>query len=350
MNQDSMSRLNELKRIAFPELVGKQTLRDLMRKRRRAMDSRLSLYKSKRIAERILAMKELNNASTIAMYASMPEEASTDGLAQALLQRGAALLYPVTSGDAIEFYKITSLESLSVNGAFGIREPDINICPRVAIQEADVILAPGVGFDVFGARIGFGGGYYDRLLIQKREDALVVGLAFESQVVHAVETETHDMVMDVVATDDTLYRPHLSETVCENEDETRRLARSILEKKSDGVIALHGNLGAGKTCFVNGLAEALHTREAVASPTFVYCREYHGDKLLIHADAYRLESVPEYETDYWAQLFESDGVVAVEWAERLGGLLPKSAVHCFSEVVSENTRRWTHFKTRAEGE
>ncbi|MBZ0256873.1 5-formyltetrahydrofolate cyclo-ligase [bacterium] len=350
MEQVFSNRINELKRMAFPGLLTKQELRKAMRKRRLAMDARLARYKSKHIAARALALEEVKQASTVALYASMPEEVCTDDIASALLQRGVSVLYPVTKGEAIEFYQNASIESLSVQGQYGIREPDPSCCQKVDIQEADVILAPGIAFDVFGSRVGFGGGYYDRLLAQKREDALVVALAFESLVVHAVETEAHDMAMDVIVTDEALYRPRMVETICQNEDETKQLARGFIEQHYTSVIALHGNLGAGKTCFVNGLADALHTREAVASPTFVYCREYHGDKRLIHADAYRLESVPEHETDYWAQLFESDGVVAVEWAERLGALLPKTAVHCFSEVVSENARRWTTFTSRVDKE
>lgn len=348
MEQIDSIQINELKRIAFPDLLNKQELRKAMRKRRRAMDARLARYKSKQIAARALALEDVKQASTVALYASMPEEACTDDIASALLQRGASVLYPATKRETIEFYQIASIESLSAQGQFGIREPDPSCCPKVDIQKADVIVAPGVAFDAFGSRIGFGGGYYDRLLAQKRDDALVVALAFESQVVHAVETEAHDMAMDVIVTDEALYRPRMVETICQSEDETRQLAQSIIQQHDASLIALHGNLGAGKTCFVNGLAAALHTREAVASPTFVYCREYHGDKRLVHADAYRLETVPEYETDYWAQLFENDGVVAVEWAERLGALLPKSAIHCFSEVVSENGRRWTTFTSRVE--
>lgn len=348
MEQIDSTQINELKRIAFPGLLNKQELRKTMRNRRRAMDARLARYKSKQIAARALLLEEVKQASTIALYASMPDEVCTDDIANALFQQGVEVLYPVMKGEAIEFYKIASIGSLSVQGQFGIREPDVEQCPKVDAKDADVILAPGVAFDVFGSRVGFGGGYYDRLLAQKRDDAQVVALSFESQVIHAVETEAHDVTMDVIVTDEVQYRPCMTETICRSEDETKQLARSLIQQHDAGVIALHGSLGAGKTCFVNGLADALHTREAVASPTFVYCREYHGDQLLIHADAYRLESVPEHETDYWAQLFESDGVVVVEWAERLGALLPKSAVHCFSEVISENARRWSSFTSRVE--
>ena len=345
MNQKNADRLNELKRIAFPNALDKQEARIAMRKRRRAIDSRLSLYKSRRIAERVLSIPEVQQAGTVAMYASLTDEVSTDAIAHSLLERGVMLLYPVTKGDVVEFHQVSSFTSLCKQGVFGIREPEVDVCPRADIQEADVILAPGIAFDLFGGRVGFGGGYYDRLLMQKRPDALVIGLAFESQVVHAVETEAHDVPVDRVVTEDALYHPQITETYCQSEEQTRALARSIIERGDQGVLALHGNLGAGKTCFVNGLAEALHTREAVASPTFIYCREYHGDQLLIHADAYRLERVPDHETDYWAQLFESEGVVAVEWANRLGTLIPKSALHCFSEVISEHDRRWTCFNT-----
>ncbi len=346
MNVETNQKLIKFKQWAFPDWLDKAKARQQMRAQRRAQDSRLAAYRSSRITQRVLDLPEVKLAKTVAVYASTNEEVSTDSLAQALLTNGVKLVYPVTRDNKIELYPVESLDSLHVKGAYGIREPDGQPGEPVNINQADVILAPGVAFDIFGGRVGFGGGYYDRLLDQKRNNVVVIGLAFESQVVHAINTEPHDQPVDLVITDDAVYQPTLYESISNSEDETHQLAKSIITAGEHRVIALHGDLGAGKTCFVNGLAQALHTREAVASPTFVYCREYHGDQALIHADAYRLERVPEHETEYWAQLFESDAIVAVEWAERLGGLLPKTTLHCFSETASETTRRWTWFTAK----
>ena len=203
MVQVLTNHFHKLKRIAFPDLLNKQDLRKTMRERRRAMDARLSRYKSKQIAARALALNEVKRASTVALYASMPDEVCTDDIASTLLQSGVAVLYPVTKGNAIEFYKITSIESLSVQGQFGIREPDTSCCQKVDVQIADVILAPGVAFDVFGSRVGFGGGYYDRTLEALRNGGkpLAVGYAFGAQEVDALPLSPLDQPLDWVVTE-----------------------------------------------------------------------------------------------------------------------------------------------------
>ncbi len=88
------------------------------------------------------------------------------------------------------------------------------------------------------------------------------------------------------------------------------------------VVALVGELGAGKTTLVHGLAAALGVAGPVPSPTFVLMREHVGRERLVHVDAYRLGG----EDDAWAigldEQLPGDGVTVVEWADRIDGLLP----------------------------
>lgn len=347
MNQTAPMRPEELKSCLFGALEPKAALRARMRKRRREQDPRLAAYKSKAIASRLLDMDELKNAGCIALYAATPDEVATEAIAAELFAHGADLLFPAVRGEGAEFFRVKKWSELSIEGAYGIREPDPVRCKAAEISEADVILAPGVAFDLFGSRIGYGGGYYDRLLAMKRAEAIVIAPAFEFQVVRALESEDHDIRVDAVVTEERVYRPQLRDETAANEADTRAMAASLIESGFRGVIALHGDLGVGKTCFVQGMAEALKTREAVASPTFVYCREYHGDCALYHADAYRLDEVPGYETDYWSALFEREGVVAVEWAEKLSSLTPKTAIHLHGTIQPDGTRLWRWFS--AEG-
>lgn len=108
-------------------------------------------------------------------------------------------------------------------------------------------------------------------------------------------------------------------------DAARRLGES-LEGAADRalVVALTGPLGAGKTAFVQGLAEGLGIDPSlVASPTFVIASEYEGAGLrLAHVDLYRVESVAELEAAGFLDLLEPDTVVAVEWADRFPEALP----------------------------
>jgi len=105
--------------------------------------------------------------------------------------------------------------------------------------------------------------------------------------------------------------------------ETRALARALAARLGPGsVLALEGPLGAGKTCFVQGLGEALGVREPVHSPTFTLINEYRGRCPLYHVDLYRVRDTAEILDLGLAEYLDADGVTVVEWAERAAGLLP----------------------------
>ncbi|MBN1558573.1 MAG: tRNA (adenosine(37)-N6)-threonylcarbamoyltransferase complex ATPase subunit type 1 TsaE [Lentisphaerae bacterium] len=110
--------------------------------------------------------------------------------------------------------------------------------------------------------------------------------------------------------------------------ETRRLAaRLAADLPPRAILALHGELGSGKTCFVQGLAEALHIAAPVTSPTFTLIREYQGDRALTHIDLYRLATPDEAGALDLDAYMERDGITAIEWAEKAAGLLPDDTIH-----------------------
>lgn len=123
-------------------------------------------------------------------------------------------------------------------------------------------------------------------------------------------------------------------------DETRALARAVAQAVEPGaLIALEGDLGAGKTTFVQGFAEALEAQEPVASPTFVLLRVYRGRLPIYHFDAYRLEGVHELDDIGAEEYFWGDGVSLVEWADRIAEALPGDRMRVHIEHVGENERR-----------
>lgn len=111
-------------------------------------------------------------------------------------------------------------------------------------------------------------------------------------------------------------------------EETYRLAAELLQTLRPGtVLALHGELGAGKTCFVQGLAQAMGVKRAVGSPTFTLINEYPGPLPLYHIDLYRIGGVNEALGLGLEEYLEADGITAIEWAERVAELLPPSTIH-----------------------
>lgn len=111
-------------------------------------------------------------------------------------------------------------------------------------------------------------------------------------------------------------------------EETWKLATELAGDLAPGtVIALHGDLGAGKTCFIQGYAAALGIDEPVTSPTYTLIGEYEGRLPLHHIDLYRLSGPEEALGLGLEEYFDVNGITAIEWAERAEGLLPPDLLH-----------------------
>ena len=117
--------------------------------------------------------------------------------------------------------------------------------------------------------------------------------------------------------------------VCRSAEETRALGARLAEEMPDGaLLCLHGDLGAGKTCFVQGMARALGIRRPVGSPTFTLVNEYRGKRGLAHIDLYRIRGAADaFSLGLEDYLQHYPGIVAVEWAERAEDFMPEDAWH-----------------------
>ncbi len=101
------------------------------------------------------------------------------------------------------FHQINDFTNLEER-AFGLKEPDPKKSPLVPVKELDLIIVPGLAFDQEGARLGFGGGFYDRFLPKVR--AKTIALAFSCQLVSVVPTEEHDQKVDHIISPEGFYR------------------------------------------------------------------------------------------------------------------------------------------------
>ena len=118
------------------------------------------------------------------------------------------------------------------------------------------------------------------------------------------------------------------ETISNSVDETWAIAQALVEElPKRAVLALHGDLGAGKTCFVQGIALALGINQPVTSPTFTIVNEYHGDRYLCHIDLYRLSGADEVLALGFDEYLEAEGIVAVEWPERAEEIFPADIIN-----------------------
>lgn len=133
----------------------------------------------------------------------------------------------------------------------------------------------------------------------------------------------------------------MNKTFISNSPECTKIFASELAAQLKGgeVIAFYGDLGMGKTCFVNGLAEGLGFTGEVSSPTFAIINEYLGGRLnLYHFDMYRVTGWDDlYSTGYFDYM-ESGGVLAIEWSENIEAALPDHTIRVTIKRIDDKTR------------
>lgn len=135
-------------------------------------------------------------------------------------------------------------------------------------------------------------------------------------------------------------QPYEEPFVSESEEETRAFAQELARNLEPGdVLALQGDLGSGKTCFVQGLAAGLDVHDVVASPTYLILHEHHGRLPLYHMDLYRLKSPAEVLAFGFEEYLDTDGVLVIEWPEQALDFLPARAYHVFFECGQTEDKR-----------
>lgn len=121
--------------------------------------------------------------------------------------------------------------------------------------------------------------------------------------------------------------------------QTKALGRRLAAALAPGdVLALCGDLGSGKTTFVQGVARGLKVREAVTSPTFVLVREYPGCLPIYHLDLFRLNQLDDLETIGYDEYVAGQGVTLIEWAQKMPQALPRDYVELTFTVSGPTTR------------
>jgi 5-formyltetrahydrofolate cyclo-ligase len=180
--------------------VSKRSLREALVAARRAIPPEERADRSRAIASRLVSLDAFIRATAVALHASMGAEVDTAPIAELALLAGKRVAYPrVVAGSRVLAFAACAPEAL-IPGAFGTREPPPE-APSVPLPAIDLVVVPGVAFDVSGRRLGRGGGYYDATLALLPRGAACLGIAFEAQLVAAVPEEPHDRRLDGVVTE-----------------------------------------------------------------------------------------------------------------------------------------------------
>ena len=156
--------------------------------------------RSQAAASRLVSWLQSKNLERVGLFAAVRAEIQTDIVFRLGQEIGAQIALPriVQWKGVLEFGWVKDWHDL-VRGCYGIMEP---VGSAVELSELEAIVVPGRGFDLYGGRLGYGAGWYDRTLEGYR--GVVIGYGFDVQVVNRVPTESHDRPLDFVVTDERL--------------------------------------------------------------------------------------------------------------------------------------------------
>jgi len=167
----------------------------------------LELYEIKEYSElictKIKQLQQYKQANTVFAYIDAKNEVATFSLIQDDIDEGKTVCLPLTIKNSVEleFYRVFDLDKDLQKGYYGILEPIPNVERIVLPEDADLIIVPGVAFDLNLNRIGYGKGYYDRFLSKVSKNVPKIALAYDFQVLESISEGENDIKMDMIITE-----------------------------------------------------------------------------------------------------------------------------------------------------
>lgn len=164
------------------------------------------MERSAKIQERFLSLSEYRKAKRIALYASFKNEVLTDSIFTHALSHKKGVFFPKVSkrGEGLVFSRVRGKEDLTI-GSYNILEPQG--CDNEPLSSFDIVVVPGIAFDSYGNRIGYGKGYYDMTLANCKGKGFIVGLAYAMQVLDKIPHLSHDVRVDLIVTEEGVIKP-----------------------------------------------------------------------------------------------------------------------------------------------
>lgn len=182
--------------------MDKTKLRNDLKTRLVAMDAAARAEKSKAACRNLIETPQFSQAAVVMIYLSLPHEVDTSTAILAAWQQGKTVAVPKISWQQRHMIPviITSLEVGFSTEVGGLRNPITGV--PMPLEEIGIVVAPALGFDRKGNRLGRGGSYYDRFFANKDFHAVKCGLGFQEQIIDSVPVTEHDVRMDMLVTDD----------------------------------------------------------------------------------------------------------------------------------------------------
>jgi 5-formyltetrahydrofolate cyclo-ligase len=179
-------------------LKEKQAIRHAIQEVRDLISSEERKTKTLEIAERFYGLREYCDAKKILIYYPFRSEIDTTVIITRAITDGKRVILPRVSGKALELFYIEDIKKDLKPGTYGIMEPDRDLCVPAKYSEPDIAVVPGVGFDRHKNRLGYGGGFYDRLIPKLSKNIQKIALCFQIQIIDHVPSFAHDIRVDKV--------------------------------------------------------------------------------------------------------------------------------------------------------
>jgi len=189
----------------------KKKIRARLLRKRDSIPPALKVQKEATIKNRLFGLEEFKRATSLLAYVSFRSEVDTTRFLQDVINSGKKLVLPAVDSRlrVLKLYQVKETSELEY-GYMGILEPGVREHREVTLADIDLVIIPGAGFDLKGNRLGYGGGYYDKLLStdpsSQSRIPFLVALAFEEQIVEEIPSEPHDIKMDIIITDNRVVR------------------------------------------------------------------------------------------------------------------------------------------------
>ena len=184
----------------------KKIIRKNIQKARDSLTFHSRLSGSQLIADKLMGLNAYKASKVILAYYPFRSEIDTTIIIQNALKQKKKIILPRVNGKKLELYYIKDLKNDLSPGSFDIMEPIPSKCVLTSYKNIDMILVPGVGFDKNFNRLGYGGGFYDKLLEELPVKTPRIALAFSLQLIENIPIMAHDLKVDIIITEKEILR------------------------------------------------------------------------------------------------------------------------------------------------
>ena len=186
-------------------LEQKQNLRKLIQDKRNAIPAIERINKGKKAAEKFFLTKDYMEAINILLYFPFRSEIDTTIIIRKALQDCKKIILPRVWHKNLDLYFIENYEHQLKKSSYGIMEPVPELCKPAEISDIDLAIVPGICFDKNLNRLGYGGGFYDKLIPLLNNNVKKIALCFEMQMLPEIPVLSHDTKMDEIITESNIY-------------------------------------------------------------------------------------------------------------------------------------------------